>query len=483
MRIQFPTSSFPGSRPQESAGRLINAVAEPLGEGRAIAYKIIRAPGVEAFSNPGVLTGLENFRGMAYMRGTIYVAFNDVLVSFTEATPDMVRIDNTDVVMSGGGPIFFATDQNVVPNKILARPVLGGAFTFTDAAISDTAIVNVETAIDVTYGLGFFFYALPDGRCFSSSLPNTADAGPFTKAESKPDNLLRCVFFQDQLYLMGSSTIEIYGKPFNTGANEFPLTKVTAVQRGLIGNKAVSGFEDGIDLGIVYVANNFQVVRLNGYLPERISTPDVERDIMNTDDKSTIECTSFIADTHIYLKVRSPSWCWVYDYTTQKWHERQSYLSITSRLLQSVYTGRRWLIGDDNSEIIGSVLPEHYFEFGQPLVWQVDSVPVQGFPNRVVCGPAHFNFVVGVGMVLPENTPNVLTPNVGIAWSDDGGRNFNSPRLRSLGQMEDGKQIVTAYLTGSFGPYGRVWRLTVSDPVYVGLLDGDMPRIKKRDAA
>ena len=185
MRIQFPTNSFPGSKPQESAGRLINAVAEPLGEGRALPYKIIRSPGVQAFSNHGALGTLTNFRGMAYMRGTIYAAYNNTLVRFTEAAPTMTRIDVSDVVMSGGGPVFFATDQNVVPNKILVRARLGGAFTFTDTVISDTAIVNVETAIDVTYGLGFFYYGMPDGRCFSSTLPNTADAGPFTKAESK----------------------------------------------------------------------------------------------------------------------------------------------------------------------------------------------------------------------------------------------------------------------------------------------------------
>ena len=64
-----------------------------------------------------------------------------------------------------------------------------------------------------------FFYGMTDGRCFSSTLPNTPDAGPFTKAESKPDDLLRTVFFQDQLYLMGRQTVEIYGKRRSTPAS------------------------------------------------------------------------------------------------------------------------------------------------------------------------------------------------------------------------------------------------------------------------
>ena len=482
MRIQLPVSSSPGTRPQEGAGRLINAMAEPIGEGRATPFKIIRSPGVTAFSNPGTLTTLQGFRGMAFLAGTVYAAYKDTLVRFTESSPTMTRIDLTDTVMSGDGPVFFAVDQNVVPNKILVRAKLGGAFTFTDSAISDTAIVNLNTAVDVTYGLGFFYYALPDGRCFSSSLPNTADASMFTKAESKPDQLLRCIFFQDQLYLMGTSTIQIYGKPFNTGAGEFPLTPITTVQRGLISNKAVTAYEDGIDLGLCFVGNNYQVCRLNGYLPERISTPDVERDIAATVNKAQIEATSFIVDTHVLMKIRSPQWCWIYDFTTQKWHERASYLQLTSRLLQAVYTGTRYLVGDQDSNVVGEFRNEVYSELGKPLVWRVESLPVQAFPRRVLCGPVHFNFVTGVGLIPPPS-PELLDPTMQIEWSDDGGSNYTNPVLRPLGRAERVSQLVTVYLTGSFGPQGRVWRLTCSDAVYLSLLDGDMPRITAREAA
>jgi hypothetical protein len=482
LRIQFPSGSFPGSRPQEAAGRLINALAEPIGEGRATPFKIIRSPGVAPFTNPGALSTLTGFRGMAYMRGTIYAAYKDNLVKFTEAAPTMTVVAASPPALAGTGPVFFATDQNATPHNVLVPANNGGAYVFDAASVSATPIVGVSAAIDVTYGLGFFYYALANGQCFSSTLPNTADSGPFVTAESKADQLRRCVWFQDQLYLMGTQTIEIYGKPINIGAGQFPLTKVTTVQRGIISNKAVTAYEDGIDLGIVFVANNYQVCRLNGYLPERISTPDIERAIQATVDKAQIECTSFIVDTHVFMKIKSPEWCWFYDFTTQKWHERQSYLSVTSRLLQAIYTGARWLIADSNSNIIGEAKPAVYTEFTSPLMWRIDSVPIQAFPNRVVCGPAHFNFVTGTGIVPPPS-PELLNPTLQVAWSDDGGTSFCNPVVRPFGMSQRVKQLITVYLTGSFGPQGRVWRLTCTDAVYVSLLDGDMPRIAKREAA
>jgi hypothetical protein len=456
-----------------------------------VPFKIIRQPGVRQFaSNPAIF--LENFRGMTYIDGTIYVAYNNHLVRFTEGSPTFIDITSGNLVMGGGGPVFFARDQNQPPHQIMVPASIGGAFVFTGAAITPTPITNVATAVDVVFGTGFFFYLLPNGRVYASSLPNTPDAVPFADANSKPDGALRLIYFGDQLYIMGRESIEIWGKPINTGAGQFPLNRIAVIPRGMISNKACTGFENGIDLGVVFVGNNHQVCRLNGYVPERISNPDIERLIEATIDKTKIECTSYFGDNHAYCKVRTNEWCWTYDYTTQTWQERQSWQSVTSRLLQATYTGTRWLVGDADTPVIGHIRPETRQEYARPLVWQVDAVPTKGFPNRVVVGPAHFELVVGVGeidhidgdtIVSTINDVTITNPRLEISWSDDGGENFTIPEIRELGVQRNSQQLIRTFLTGSFSPYGRVWRLRCSDPVYISLLDGDMPRIKQRGAA
>jgi hypothetical protein len=47
--IPFPFTSAPGQLPQDSAGRLVNAFAEPLTQGARAPFKIRRAPGLRQF--------------------------------------------------------------------------------------------------------------------------------------------------------------------------------------------------------------------------------------------------------------------------------------------------------------------------------------------------------------------------------------------------------------------------------------------------
>jgi hypothetical protein len=48
--IPFPLGSYPGRRTHESAGRLINAYAEPLGPGAVGAAKIVSSAGLLKFT-------------------------------------------------------------------------------------------------------------------------------------------------------------------------------------------------------------------------------------------------------------------------------------------------------------------------------------------------------------------------------------------------------------------------------------------------
>src|SRR5262249_46233684 len=211
-----------------------------------------------------------------------------------------------------------------------------GCFEVSVVGISQHPGPNLPVAnvVDVTFGLGFFFFAISDGRCFASDInATTVPALNVTTAQAKPDGLFRAVWFGQQLYLCGPDSIEVWGTPINSAA--FPLNRITVIPRGIVGPRAITGFENGFDLGLVFVSRNNQVMRLNGSHPERISEPDLERRIALITDNNTIECTSFNVGGHMYLKVRSPLWCWIYDFSTQTWHERISYQSPTARLSQA----------------------------------------------------------------------------------------------------------------------------------------------------
>src|SRR5580693_6004351 len=100
--IPFPLSSAPGARPQESAGRLINCFAEPLGDTAGARQVYHRSPGLSAFAT----TGFAGFRGAIVANGLLYVALNGEVVSINSS-----GTVTTIGTLSGTDPCIFAKNN------------------------------------------------------------------------------------------------------------------------------------------------------------------------------------------------------------------------------------------------------------------------------------------------------------------------------------------------------------------------------------
>lgn len=466
--IAFPLTSSPGEKPQESAGRLRNAYAEKLGPGAPAEAVIKRAPGLSNFAET---EGEETFRGMIEVEDTLYAAFDGAVV----AIDDEGTVEAFDDLL-GTDPIFLARNNNATPDIVGVSPANGAFIIDPDGPeVAEYPDEDLPSPNSVCFGLGFLFFTIGDGRCFASGVNTTGiNTQDTTTAEAKPDTLYRGWFWGDQLYLGGPQSIEVWGPPVNdTG---FPFNRITVIPRGLASNRAVTGFEDGFEHGIVFAAQNSIVYMLKNYDPVRISTPDVERDISRLADKSAIEMTSYIVDGHPHIKISCPAWTWVYDLSAQVWHERTSYLQLRWRLTQAYWAFGKWVAGDKLSGNIVQVRADVYTEAGTPLIFEVESAPGQAFPHRIAIPRADFNFISGTGIASGLD-PIETDPQVQIAWCDDGAT-FSTPLVRSIGRQSVHRPI-TVTRTGQTGQKGRKWKLTVSDRVYVGLLGGDMKTIAR----
>jgi hypothetical protein len=462
--ISWPLNSYPGERPQEAAGRLINCFSEPLPQGGAGANVIYRAPGITEFAT----SSESGFRGITVMSSILYVAFEDTLMSCTSGGGALAPVGTG--VCSGTEPVFFARNNAPSPDQVIVTE--NGAFTFTSATAPAAYVdPDLPQPIDVTFGLGFFFFGIANGRVFASGL-NSTSINPldFITAEGKPDALRRVIWFGDKLYVMGHDSIELWGSPIN--ASGFPLNRITVIPRGLAGARCVSGYENGFDLGIVFVGNDNKVYILNGYTPQAISNHTVERDISAITDKSTIEMSCYSIGGHVCIRIRSADWTWVHDFVQQRWHERKSYLVETSRSMATVFAFGKWICGDTDSGDLGSIVEGTYTEWGEPLVWQVESQPTPSFPIPINIRSARFLFTTAVGDATGID-PIQTDPTVQISWTDDGGVTWGIPLLRKLGRQST-PAIVTVNRTGTTNAYGRRWRLVIADPVHAALMGGDM---------
>lgn len=458
--IPLPLSSSPGARPLESQGRLINAYVEPL-EGGEGAYVRRRVPGlIEAAPDDEALGPV---RGFHFVSNTLLVAQGDKLCK--------IAADGTRSVLGdlpGEGPVTIASNNKAPIPDILCVTSAGiYTLTITGAPVSfsdpDLPQPNSVSFID-----GYFIMTLRDGRVFASGLNATTFSGvDFAKAEAKAGGLYRGVVFGQQLYLMGPNAIEVWYNAANPVG--FPFTRASVIPVGLISPAAVAGMEDGFNLALIWVGSDRRVWQLTGgYTPQPIATPDVARALNNAaaDDIATL---IFTAGEHACCAITGPDFTWVYDLSTSYWHERASYKRPNWRASMSARAFDSWFLGDRESAQVHRIDEAAQEESGEPLIFRLRTKPAAAFPNRVRIHRAEFGFVAGQGLV-DGREPIETDPVVRIRYSDDGGNTFSQPVERSLGKHGKFDARITVNRLGLTGPFGRVYELEVSDPVYVGLL-------------
>lgn len=382
---------------------------------------------------------------------------------------------NIAVASWGGAPgvsdiVTFAKNNATTPDQVLCTPTLG-AFTFTTSAIA-VLDVNGEVPNSVCYGDGYFFFTTPGGLCYASGVNvTTVSSLDKIRAEARPEALLRGIFYDGELYLFGQTHTEVWASGGNPNSSGFPLNRSTVVWRGLIAPLAVTGFEEGFEGGLYFVADDNSVRRMNGYQPEIISNPQIERAIEACTDKSSIRAFCYDVDGHACVVIDlAGEATWVLDIMEGGlWHERDTAGSGYWRATgNSVKAFGKWLVGDHNSGNIYEIDKDAMNDGGSAMPFVAESIAMEAFPQRLQIARADFNFVSGVG------TTAVPDPEVKIWWADDGGHRWSDPVTRKLGENGRYKTQVRVNRLGLTGAKGRRFRLRVDDECYVGLLAGSM---------
>lgn len=449
--IPLPTSSFPGAKPQESSGRLINAYAEPKGTGGTVVRR--RAPGFRSFATSSE-TGP---RGIALMGNDLFVAHEDILQYATSVGGIM----STAGVLAGALPVYFARNKAAVPDQVVVTE--NGAFIFTTASILAYPDPDLPQPLDGTWLAGYFFFAIGDNRCFASGI-NSTSINPidFTTALNGPGNLIRCIPFNGSLFLFKTGSIERYN---NTGnATGFPFSYAYTINRGLLTPTAVTGFEDNFGRGLFFAADDNTVCMVSGQNADKISPPDLDRLIEALDDKTELEMYSYVSNGHAFVAISSDTWTWTFDLNNSSWHERYSGTALQMRWRPSrmAYAFGKWISGDTESGNLVEITAEVFQDDGDPIKFRIESDLVKKFPSRVSVARADFDIVAGTA------GPGITDP-CEISWSDDGGPTWSNPLQRHIVEQGQYKSRVFVTRTGLSQPVGRRWRVDYSGNSYFGI--------------
>lgn len=447
----LPVHSYALNARSAASSRVVNVYAEagPTGGNSPVILRTV--PGIRAHAT---LAG--GGRGLhACKLGLFAIAGNTLYrIANGEGTalgtvPGVKRT----IMADNGQQIVITTDQ-------LARVWTGTAM----EQITDTGFDGRRPGACAFLDNYIVFVDENSGRFFSSDLTDALeyDALDFATAEASPDDLVTLEVDHRQLVLIGTHTTELW---YNSGATGFPFERVPGgvIELGGLAKHGVTKQDNSV----YWLASDRTARRLNGSTPVRISTHGVEekwRDYARVDD---CQCFGFTSMGHLFVVFRFPDAgaAWLYDATTNEWSERESYLGLPWRVVDSVEWNGVTYVQDAETGSVGILDGETFTEWGDTLRAEWTYTGVWDGGRRVFHQEMELGIETGVGLSSGQGND----PMVSLSASDDGGRTYRSLPVKSIGKQGEYRKRVRWHRLGSASH--RVYKMSFSDPVPLTVWD------------
>jgi hypothetical protein len=331
------------------------------------------------------------------------------------------------------------------------------------ATVSQITDVDFVPGSDVDFLDNFLIFLRPDTDTFSISELNSTtdfDALDFAIAEAKPDKLKGLIVDHNQIVLAGEKSVELY---WNAGSTGFPFERIPdgVIELGCVSGPTLSA----LDNSVIWLASDGTVRSLRDRTPVRISEHGVEAALLTYGDLSSAFAFTYTIEGHLCYVLTIPGQAtWVYDFTTQQWHERSTLGQADWQVKGVVEAWNKTYVFDDSGRM-GELSPAVYSEWGTEIrrEWRYPTI----YAERAMASHGRFESSVraGIGLITGQGSD----PVTGLDFSDDGGKTWVGLPTRSLGKIGEYKTRQVWHGLGSSRE--RIYRQWVSDPVSVILED------------
>lgn len=441
MEIRFGVQSAAHRSRPASAQRMVNCYLETAPPAAKSPVDVVPSYGIESFTTVG--TG--PLRGGTVVNGVPYVVSGTSLYSIASSGV-ATRLGSIpgigDVTMMGDG-------QNVV---VVAEPA---GYVYNGNVVGQITS-NFPGASWIGYLDGYAVAIEPNsGRVWVAGplAPSVWNALDFATAEGAPDDVLWAVIDHRELFLFGRESTEVW---YNSGNADYPLERTASgfIEQGIMS----AGAADKIDNSVYFLGNDGIAYRLDGYTPLRISHHPFEQAVESYSDKAC-KVMAWVEGGHKFVAFRFAKGCWLYDASTQLWHERGSLGRETWRGKFVLHAFKSFLVADSESNKLGKLTPDAFTEFGEVMRSECTSAAISDQNQMIEHAMLELCFETGVGVPTGQGSD----PQVMLQFSDDGGRKWSSEKWRSLGRIGEYKTRVRFARLGS--SRDRVYRYAITDPV------------------
>jgi hypothetical protein len=411
---------------------------------------------------------------------------------------------------TGGTGTYTLSSASTIAVAVTMYAINFSVLPSTDGAFSGANTVDI---VD-----NYFVYNRPNSQQWGSSdlLSPISPALSYGIKDGSPDNLVALICDHREVYLMGEASSEVWS---DVGATPFPFQRIpgTSTQHGIAAPFSVSRLGNSF----AYVSRNnrgqAQIMQMNGYIPQRISTHAVENTLTNQYIDDAISWTYQLEGHEVYV-VTFPTLqlTWAYDIATQMWHKwlytasdntYQRHRGNCSAVFQGMV-----LVGDYENGKIYELDKTNYTDDGQNVrrlrraphlvtdlqrqyfdEFQIQFQPgvgttglsratvVQSSSNpdpyyiastaELSIGPFDI-FTIGNsggGVIIPTTTTN---PQAMLRWSNDGGSTWSKEYWVPIGGL--GKYTNRAIWRRLGWSRDRVFEVSITDPVNAVIVSANL---------
>ena len=385
--------------------------------------------------------------------------------------------------LSVGSETMYAQQFSILPSS--------------DGAFTGGGVVDVND--------NYFIYTRPGTQQFAISdvLSPITQPLSFASKFTSPDNLVSLIADNGQLYLLGEKSSEVW-----VDQGTFPVAYQripgSSNQQGIIAPFSVAR----VGNFFCYVSQNIrgqnQVVLMNGYIPQRVSTHAVEQSLLDQYTADAIAYTYQLEGHEVYV-VTFPTIdiTWAYDITTNLWHKwlwtdgdnnYHRHRSNCAAVFQNIVVVGDWENGnlyqldqsaytDSGSEIrrlrraphILSDLQRQYFDelqlqfqpgvgdggFSRDRNIYLGSPYYIGPTASLVIGYQDIDVLGNSGQISPTDV--LYNPKAMLRWSNDGGSTWSKEYWQNIGQQ--GKYTHRAIWRRLGWSRDRIFEVVVTDPI------------------
>ena len=364
----------------------------------------------------------------------------------------------------GAGTYTVSTSQTVSSTTLYG-------LNFSQMPTTDGAFTG-GTNVDIVDN--YFVYNQPDTQQFGCSnvLSPISGSTNFSSKDGAPDDLVTLIVDHREIYLLGETSSEVW---VDQGTSPFPFTRIpgTSTQHGIAAAFSVSRLGNSF----AYLSRNnrgtAQIVQMNGYVPQRISTHAVENTLTGQTITDAIAWTYQLEGHEVYvISFPTLQLTWCYDIATQMWHK----WLYTNNLGQyercrgncaAVFQGYN-LVGDYSNGKIYHLDRNVYTDDGQNVKRMRRAPHLTTDLQRQYFEELQLQFQPGVGLSTGQGD----NPQAMLRWSNDGGSTWSSEHWTTIGQM--GKYTNRAIWRRLGTARDRIFEVTISDPVKAVIVSANL---------